>query len=272
VTWRVGGPGRPQCRNQSRSLSRQRPSLRVWRPRHRATGREPTGLPRAGRPTHDYGVGTASDASPEQSPEALSVSRSTRGYLRPRLLRLGATRAEATTELPRDALNLSATFEATNAITISAPAEAVWPWLVQLGQDRAGFYSYEPLENLAGLDVHNADELVPAWQDLAVGDTIRLAPADHPAVTDEDGSLRVALADPDRALVLRTDDDPPTWTWAFVLAPIDRASCRLVVRSRIAVESPAGRLGAVALEPVSTLLTIGMLRGIRRRAEREWGG
>jgi hypothetical protein len=192
--------------------------------------------------------------------------------VRPRLLRLGATRSEATTGLPGDALNPAATFEATNGITISAPAEAVWPWLVQLGQDRGGFYSYELLENLAGLDIHNADELVPAWQDLAVGDTVRLAPEDHPAVTDEAGYLRVALADDDRALVLRTDDDPPTWTWAFVLAPIDRASCRLVVRSRIAVESPAERVGAVALEPFSTLLTMGMLRGIRRRAEREWAG
>lgn len=190
--------------------------------------------------------------------------------LRPRLLRLGATRSEATAALPGDALTPDATFEATNAITISAPAEAVWPWLVQLGQDRGGFYSYELLENLAGLDIHNADDLVPAWQELAVGDTIRLAPPDHPAVTDEAGYLRVALADPDRALVLRTDDDPPTWTWAFVLAPVDRTSCRLLVRSRIAVESPAGRAGAVALEPVSTLLTMGMLRGIRRRAEREW--
>jgi hypothetical protein len=190
--------------------------------------------------------------------------------LRPRLLRLGATRAEATAALPGDALTPAATFEATNGITISAPAEAVWPWLVQLGQDRGGFYSYELLENLAGLDIHNADDLVPAWQDLAVGDTVRLAPPDHPAVTDEAGYLRVALADPDRALVLRTDDDPPTWTWAFVLAPVDRTSCRLLVRSRIAVESSAGRVGAVALEPVSTLLTVGMLRGIRRRSEREW--
>jgi hypothetical protein len=64
----------------------------------------------------------------------------------------------------------------TRAITIAAAAEAIWPWLVQMGQDRGGLHSYDWLENLFGLQFRNADRIVPEWQHLAVGDQIRLAP------------------------------------------------------------------------------------------------
>lgn len=65
---------------------------------------------------------------------------------------------------------------ATRAITVRAPASGVWPWIAQLGQGRGGFYSYDFLENLAGCDVHSADRIVPEWQDVVVGDEVRLAP------------------------------------------------------------------------------------------------
>ena len=61
-------------------------------------------------------------------------------------------------------------------MTIEAPADAVWPWLAQLGQDRAGFYSYECLENLAGCQMHNADEIHPEWQQREPGETVYLHP------------------------------------------------------------------------------------------------
>jgi hypothetical protein len=183
--------------------------------------------------------------------------------VRPRLNRLGATADETAAALPGDALRPDARFESTNAVTVDAPASDVWPWLAQLGQGRGGFYSYTSLENLAGLDIHNADEIVPEWQDVAVGDVVRLAREDYPS----DGHLVVALADPDRALVLRTPDDPPTWVWSFHLLPVDETSCRLVVRSRVGLDALPGRLGMALLEPVATLMTVGMLRGLKRRAE-----
>lgn len=65
----------------------------------------------------------------------------------------------------------------THGITIRALASRVWPWVVQIGQGKGGFYSYEFLENLVGCEIHNADRLVPEWQDVKVGDLLRLHPA-----------------------------------------------------------------------------------------------
>ena len=66
---------------------------------------------------------------------------------------------------------------ATRAITVRASADQVWPWIAQLGQGRGGFYSYDFLENLVGCDIHSADRIIPGWQDIKVGDEVRLAPA-----------------------------------------------------------------------------------------------
>ena len=66
----------------------------------------------------------------------------------------------------------------TKAININASPAIIWQWLAQVGQDRAGFYSYTWLENLMGVDIHNADEIHPEWQQLEVGDGWRIVPAD----------------------------------------------------------------------------------------------
>ncbi len=92
--------------------------------------------------------------------------------IRPWHLRWGATDEEFTRPLPGDAV-VPDGIQSTRAITIHAPARAIWPWLVQMGQDRAGFYSFDWLERLAGADIHNADHIIPAWQHLAVGDLMR---------------------------------------------------------------------------------------------------
>lgn len=179
----------------------------------------------------------------------------------------GATPDERRATLPGDEITPDADLVATRATTVDAPPAAVWPWLVQMGQGRAGFYSYERLENLARLDIHNADEVVPEWQGLAVGDPVRLAP---------EASLRAAVVDRDEALVLHgaapageADTMPFDFTWAFVLRPVDDgARTRLLVRERY-VHRTRGAAGIV--EPVSwlsLLMTGRMLRGIRERAER----
>jgi hypothetical protein len=182
------------------------------------------------------------------------------------MLRWGATAHEAGRRLPGDELLADPDGESTMAITVEAPPAAVWPWLVQMGQDRGGFYSYEWAENLFGLDIHNADHVVTAYQDLSVGDEIRLAPADR----NPDSTLEVVELDPGRALVLATPDDPVGWVWSFVLDPVDETTTRLLVRSRVRLPSGFARrnLARLALEPATFVMTRGMLRGVRERAER----
>ena len=63
--------------------------------------------------------------------------------------------------------------------TIRAPADSVWPWVAQIGQDRAGFYSHSILENLFGAEIKNSDSLVPAWQHRGVGELVRAVPPNY---------------------------------------------------------------------------------------------
>lgn len=179
-------------------------------------------------------------------------------------LRWGATAEEAHTALPGDELTADPDLTATRAITVHTAAEAVWPWIVQLGQGRGGFYTYDRLENLLGCDMHSADRVVPEWQDVKVGDQVRL----HPEVT-----VDVAGIQHGHALVLRgvvpmgTAPPPYDFTWAFVLRPRADGTTRLLVRERY------GYLRwwtPLIIEPVavaSFVMTERMLRGIRDRAE-----
>ncbi len=184
---------------------------------------------------------------------------------RRRAMTFGATQEETGMGLPGDQLVRAASRMATRAISIDAPPEQVWPWLVQLGQGRGGFYSYDSLENLIGLNIHSAQSIEQRWQNLAVGDQVNLA---------EGMSLDVAILEPERELVLRggeLPDEVPApdfdFTWAFVLHPAGGAT-RLVVRERYR----AGGLAAAPMVSVamwlSALMTRKMLRGIKERAER----
>ena len=94
-----------------------------------------------------------------------------RGYTR-----RGVRRDELDASLPGDEIVPLPVTGYTMAITIRADASAIWPWLVQMGQGRGGFYTYERIENLLGANIHNADHVVPAWQQLKVGDRVRLTP------------------------------------------------------------------------------------------------
>jgi hypothetical protein len=89
--------------------------------------------------------------------------------VRPWALRWGATAEEAARPLPGDGLVAKADYVATRAITIDAPPHQVWPWLVQIGSGRAGWYTYDRLDN-AG--VPSAIEIVPDFQHLQVGDVV----------------------------------------------------------------------------------------------------
>lgn len=179
----------------------------------------------------------------------------------------GTAAHEAFQPLPGDELVPDADVVATRAVGIDASASAVWPWLVQLGYGRGGFYSFDRLERLAGLDIRSADRIEPAWQTLAVGDRVDLA----------DGfGLRVAALEPGRHLVLLGADEgggapaPFDFSWAFVLRPWSARSggSRLLVRERYRTHGLAGRLVVEATQVASWVMSSAMLRGIRDRAQR----
>jgi hypothetical protein len=170
---------------------------------------------------------------------------------RQRMLHWGATCEDLHKSLPGDELVAAPAVQSTRAVTIEAPPEAVWPWLAQIGQDRAGFYSYDWLENLAGCEMRNADEIHPEWQVRQPGETVWLHPLN---------GLPVARFEPGRVLALER------WG-AFVLEPHGPGCTRLIARGRV----PRG-LGAVTnallMEIPHFLMERRMLLGIKERAER----
>ncbi|MDX6665343.1 MAG: hypothetical protein QOG68_1549, partial [Solirubrobacteraceae bacterium] len=178
--------------------------------------------------------------------------------LRNSVLTWGATQAEAASRLPGDELLEDATMVSTRAITIDAPASAVWPWLVQMGVGRGGAYTYDWIERLLGLDMHSADEVIDELQDVHVGDLLPMAPGAS--------GLRVEIADPERVFSLRSEDG--RWVWSFVLTE-SHGSTRLVSRNRApAPTSAAERIAGLIMEPGSLVMERKMLLGIKRRAER----
>lgn len=190
-------------------------------------------------------------------------------------LRWGAEASDVDAALPGDELIGNPTIVTTRAITINASPEAIWPWLVQMGQDRGGLYSYDRLESLCGLHFHNADRIVPEWQHLDVGDQIRAAPATAGpeagftvVAIDEYRSIVTAIGDPSRVLVqAKTGALPEGGTWVFVLQPVDDHRTRLIVRLRANFGMPlvAEWIAARVLEPIHFVMERKQLLGIRRR-------
>jgi hypothetical protein len=95
-----------------------------------------------------------------------------------RPLRWGATPEEATGSMPGDDVVPAPTFNATRAVTVHAPGEAIWPWIVQIGFGRAGWYAYDVVDNLGR---RSSDRVIPELQHIAVGDLVPMGPARTPA-------------------------------------------------------------------------------------------
>ena len=181
--------------------------------------------------------------------------------IRPWYMRWGATDAELGLTLPGDDLKPAYEGIYTRAITIQATPAAIYPWLAQMGQGKAGLYSIEFLENLVGMDFKNADTIHPEWQNIQIGDPVRMGPdgkAPPPYV--------VAQIYPNQALILGHKGDNGTWfdTWQFVLQPIDAGSTRLIVRSRYDLWHNAFDY---IVEPISFMMARSMMYGIKQRAE-----
>jgi hypothetical protein len=172
--------------------------------------------------------------------------------VRPRLGRWGATDEEIRRAMPGDEL-LGTTPSTTRAITIRARPERIWPWLVQIGFGRGGWYSYDWIDNDGR---PSAGRIVPELQHLNVGDHVLMAPDLGPTVR---------ALEPNRFMLCGGEQD----TWCLALYPVDESRTRLVSRWRASwPRTPATVFWLLISEPGSFLMERKMLLGIKRRVER----
>jgi hypothetical protein len=201
--------------------------------------------------------------------------------VRPWMLNWGSTKSERRRRLPGDDISNdivpAGMARHTRAVTIDAPPEAVWPWLVQVGDRRAGFYSYDWLERATGTvhyveGKHAALRIHPELQDVQVGDRIATGSIGTRLRID----APVTVLAPNHALVMGT--------WAFVLEPVPGGRTRLLVREpypgwlRLAVPARFGLLRALGAaidyavgEPLHFAMERKMLLGLKQRAEQATG-
>jgi len=196
-------------------------------------------------------------------------------WLRPHLKQWGATEEEVTGPYPGAELVPGGKRGATMAVTINAPPERVWPWLVQLGGDRAGWYSWDRLDN-AGRP--SAREIHPEWQGLAVGDTVKYWKGDGAV-----DAWVVAVLEPNRFLGLHgisdlrgspldpTEPLPSAYTeglWGFQLQELTGDRTRLVIGGYEAFH-PAwlGGIVSFAFPAMVWVMQAKMLAVLKRNAE-----
>ena len=177
---------------------------------------------------------------------------------RPWQLKWGATSEEVSRSMPGDDVVAVPTFSATRAVTVNAPSEAVWPWLLQIGFGRAGWYSYDVLDNLGR---HSAERVIPELQHVEVGNLVPLGPG-------SDSGMRVKAFEPYRWM-LWWDRNIQLTTWAWALDPISDGRTRLVtrVRARPAWRHPTTAVWLVLTEVADFPMMRRCLLGIKRRAE-----
>ena len=177
---------------------------------------------------------------------------------RHRHLRWGATQAEVASRLPGDDLVPNAQYRCTRAITVDAPPASVWPWLVQVGCGKAGFYSNDLLDNLGR---PSARDIVPELQHLEIGQWVSMAPT-----PSESTAFKVNSFEVDRWLLWTKPDS----TWAWALGDLGGGRTRLVTRVHARYDwskPPTAVLGVVLMEFGDFAMMRRMLLGIKERAE-----
>jgi hypothetical protein len=161
--------------------------------------------------------------------------------------------------MPGDDLIASPTIELTRAVTIEAPPAHVWPWLVQMGYRRAGWYSYDFFDN----DGVHVNRILPEFQELKVGDVMR---------TDAESGFRVEAIDPGRSIVAmihgQESGTPGDISIGMLLRPLDPGGqrTRMTLRLRARLWG-AGRLWGLVFDFGDFLFMRKMLLGIKERAE-----
>jgi hypothetical protein len=181
--------------------------------------------------------------------------------LMPWMDRWGATDEEITASFTGDELVPSPRITYTRAVSIHATPEEIYPWIVQLGAEKGGMYSYEWFEtNILRCELINADRIHPEWQNLKVGDPMKMCPG-----TSGPPPYEIAILKPNQAIVMG-HKDKGTWVeaWQFNLVPQEDGTTRLVIRSRSSAE---GLIWDV-IRPGEFIMMRRMMLGIKERAEK----
>jgi len=176
-------------------------------------------------------------------------------------LRWGATDAEVRAAMAGDRTIPAAPFNATRAITIAAPPGRVWPWIVQMGYGRAGFYTYDLVDN-GGYP--SADDVLEQYQNFAVGDRAFNMNSlfGKEFSLDESNVFRVGGFEIDEWLLWEKPDS----TWSWLLTPMPEGKTRLIVRIRA---HPGNLFWTLFMEFGDPPMARRMLKGIKSRAEKE---
>jgi hypothetical protein len=186
-------------------------------------------------------------------------------FIRSLLMHWGATATEINRSYPGDNFITDPGYENILAITINRPPSRVWPWLAQMGLDKAGFYSYTWLENMFGCDLHNADEIHAEWQFLKVGDRECVC---REAERKQMGGWLVMTVESPKMLVYRSVADS-SWMMGFYIDSVNAHRSRLITRMRYV--SPHKFWSYIAdkacMEWVHCVMQRGTLNGIKQRAE-----
>ena len=180
--------------------------------------------------------------------------------IRPGKLRWGATAQELSRPLPGDDLVAAPSFEATRAVTIMGRPEEIWPWIVQIGYGRAGFYGYDLIENLGSpRGIRSARRIVPELQRLAPGDRVYMSAIAY---------LVVDSMAADRFLIWKGLDHPTDSAFTFALSPVDARHTRLLLRIRLRYHWTDWRLPLDLFTEFADHVAVPkMLLGIRDRVE-----
>jgi hypothetical protein len=180
--------------------------------------------------------------------------------IRPVQLRWGATDPEIAARMPEDDVVSEPVFDATRAITIRGRPEEIWPWLVQMGYGRAGFYGFDLIENPgSGNGIRSARSIMPALQNPHTGDALPLSIA---------ATLQFGTIEPNRCLVWRSRDTPSSGVFVWQLVPIDGTHTRLISRIRWRyLNDWQGRALLVFTEFADHVAVRAILRGVRDRVE-----
>ncbi len=180
--------------------------------------------------------------------------------IRPAQLRWGATPEELARTMPEDNIVAHPVFDATRAITIRATPETIWPWLVQMGFKRAGFYGYDLIENIGnGSEIRSATTILPAYQHPQIGDPLPMSVA---------ATLVFGSINPNSWIVWRSRNRPSDGVFIWELVPIDATTTRLISRIRWSYAPGAWfKVLGMFTEFTDHVAVRKILEGVRDRAE-----